>query len=292
MVHTKCTARVYQSKLIFPLFYVDRLPRLATFKHCDTTKEGGGIGNGEQVWHATLQFRNHTQSSDLSIVLNFFKRAVGINNGRLKNLVDSGLAFLITEFHGLTDIVFENPQGIGYSEPLTPGTWSIFPPMGINFYPLNANGIFVPDETTIHGRPLAPIKFTVSNGYVTDVEAGAESDVAAVDSYANGKYYLRHSVIGLNPKTRTFNAPQFERERAAGMAYLGVDGTGPDGIIDRNKAGRAHLDAIFDTPNIYIDDKIMVDRRKLLILEDEELLELAKEYGEPRRILAQNPFIW
>ena len=191
-----------------------------------------------------------------------------------------------------TDIVFENPQGIGYSEPLTPGTWSIFPPMGINFYPLNANGIFVPDETTIHGRPLAPIKFTVSNGYVTDVEAGAESDVAAVDSYANGKYYLRHTVIGLNPKTRTFNAPQFERERAAGMAYLGVDGTGPDGIIDRNKAGRAHLDAIFDTPTVYIDDKIMVDRRKLLILEDEELLELAKQYGEPRRILAQNPFIW
>ena len=164
--------------------------------------------------------------------------------------------------------------------------------MGINFYPLSAKGVFVPDETTIHGRPLAPIKFTVSDGFVTDVQAGAEADVAAVESYANGRYYLRHSVIGLNPKTRIANAPQFERERAAGTSYLGIDGTGPDGVIDRNKAGRAHLDAIFDTPSVYIDGELLVNRRRLLLLEDADLLEFARQFGDPQRILAQNPFIW
>ena len=191
-----------------------------------------------------------------------------------------------------TDIVFEDPQGIVYNQPLMPGSWGIFPPNGINFYPRAANGILVPDETSLHGRPSGPIKFTVSGGYVTDVQAAAQSDVATVEAFANGKYYLRHTLIGLNPKARTVNAPQFERERAAGTTYLGLDGTEDSAVADLSKPGHAHLDMIFDTPTVYVDDKLMVERRRLLILEDEELLKLAGNYGEPRRILAQNPFLW
>ena len=88
------------------------------------------------------------------------------------------------------------------------------------------------------------------------------------------------------------NAPQFERERAAGTSYLGIDGTGPKGEADLQAPGFAHLDVIFDTPTVYFDDEVVVDRRKLLVLEDEDIRKLASKYGDPRRVLAQNSFIW
>jgi hypothetical protein len=191
-----------------------------------------------------------------------------------------------------TDIVFDGPQGIGSSQPLQRGTWSVFPPMGINFYPDDTNGVFVIEESTITGRPLSPIAVTMKDNLVATVEGGAAADRASIEAFSTGPYYMRHAVVGLNPKIRMVNAPQFERERAAGTAYLGIDGTDADGNIDRTKPGLAHLDVIFDTPTVYVDGELMVKDRRLLLLEDEELMEFAQQYGEPRRILAQNPFIW
>lgn len=190
-----------------------------------------------------------------------------------------------------TDLTFDDPKGYTSIAPMQPGSWSIFPPMGINFYPENSNGVIVFDESTLHGRPAAPIKLYIENNFVSKVEAGALADAATIDAFSNGRYYMRHSVVGLNPKTRMSNAPQFERERAAGTCYLGVDGT-PEGDIDRSKPGFAHLDVIFDTPTVYVDDQLMVDRRKLLLLDDPTLHEVARKYGDPKRILAQNPFLW
>jgi leucyl aminopeptidase (aminopeptidase T) len=200
---------------------------------------------------------------------------------KVRYLTDSG-----------TDMVFEGIQGLTYSRPLTKGKWSIFPQMGINFYPETSNGVFVFDESTLTGRPRQAIKITVKDNYATAVEAGARADQEIIERFANGRYYVRHTVIGLNPKTRMNNAPQFERERAAGTAYLGIDGTGPGGVADLSAPGFSHLDVIFDTPTVYVDDEMVVDRRKLLILDDPELTEIASRYGDPQRILAQNPFIW
>lgn len=191
-----------------------------------------------------------------------------------------------------TDVTFEGPQGVSFTKPLKPGSWGIFPPMGINFYPKNSNGTIVFDESTLTGRPLASVRIRLKDNYVSAVECDSRADEATIQAFANGRYYMRHAVIGLNPKVRMVNAPQFERERAAGTAYLGLDGTGPEGVIDRSRAGHAHLDVIFDTPTVYVDGKMMVDRRRLLILDDPGLHEAAKAYGDPARILAQNPFIW
>jgi len=190
-----------------------------------------------------------------------------------------------------TDLTFEGPQGYTTIAPMKPGSWSIFPPMGINFYPENSHGVIVFDESTLHGRPSAPIRLHIENNHVAKIEAGAEADVATIAAFSNGRYYMRHSVVGLNPKTRMSNAPQFERERAAGTCYLGVDGT-PEGKIDRSHPGYAHLDVIFDTPTVYVDDTLMVDRRKLLLLDDPTLHEVARRFGDPKRLLAQNPFLW
>jgi len=191
-----------------------------------------------------------------------------------------------------TDITFEGLQGIAHMTPLRTGSWGIFPSMGINFYPETSNGVFVFDEATLIGKPRQPVKITVKDNFVCGVEAGAKADADIIAAFSNGKYYVRHTVIGLNPKTRMNNAPQFERERAAGTSYLGIDGTGPDGEADLQAPGFAHLDVIFDTPTVYLDDEVVVDRRKLLVLEDEDIRKLASKYGDPRRVLAQNSFIW
>jgi hypothetical protein len=191
-----------------------------------------------------------------------------------------------------TDLVFRGLRGITFSRPLERGTWSIFPPMGINFYPEKADGVFVFDESTLTGRPRNSIKISVKNGLVTGVESETTADVHLIESFANGKYYVRHTVIGTNPKVRMNNAPQFERERAAGTAYLGIDGTGPSGEADLSAPGFSHLDVIFDTPTVYVDDEMVVDRRKLLVLQDKDLVKLAAQYGDPERVLMQNSFIW
>lgn len=191
-----------------------------------------------------------------------------------------------------TDLVFGGLRGITFSRPLQRGTWSIFPPMGINFYPEKADGVFVFDESTLTGKPRNPVKISVKGGYVTGVESETAADVDLIETFANGRYYVRHSVIGTNPKVRMNNAPQFERERAAGTTYLGIDGTGPSGEADLSAPGFSHLDVIFDTPTVYADDELIVDRRKLLVLQDPEVVKLAAEYGDPQRVLMQSSFIW
>ncbi len=191
-----------------------------------------------------------------------------------------------------TDVTFEGPQGVSYGKPLEPGNWAIFPPMGINFYPDNSHGVLVPDETALTGRLSSPIKFILENNFIVKVEGASGAERNAIETFCNGKYYLRHSVIGLNPKVRMVNAPEFERERAAGTTYLGIDGTGPSGQIDRTKPGYSHLDMIFDTPSVYVDGKEIVKDRRLLLLDDAELHEFAKSYGDPKRVLAQTPFLW
>jgi len=127
---------------------------------------------------------------------------------------------------------------------------------------------------------------------VTRIEGGSGAERDAINAFANGKYFIRHTVIGLNPKVRMVNSPEFERERAAGTTYLGLDGTGPSGQIDRTKPGFSHLDMIFDTPTVYVDGELLVKDRSLLILEDPELVEMASKYGDPKKVLAQNPFLW
>jgi 2,5-dihydroxypyridine 5,6-dioxygenase len=191
-----------------------------------------------------------------------------------------------------TDVTFEGPQGVSYGKPLEPGSWAIFPPMGINFYPDNSNGNLVPDETALTGRLSSPIKFTLENNFITKIEGASGAERNAIETFCNGRYYLRHSVIGLNPKARMVNSPEFERERAAGTTYLGIDGTGASGQIDRTRPGFSHLDMIFDTPSVYVDGKQIVKDRRLLLLEDPDLIESAKKFGDPKKVLVQTPFLW
>ncbi len=210
---------------------------------------------------------------------------------RARKLIENAQKIRILTDSG-SDLTFEGPKGVRYSMPLQPGTWDNFPPMGINQYPTKANGVIVFDESTITGKPSSPMKIDIEDNFATGIEGGSGAERNAIESFANGKLAVRHLMIGLNPKVRMVNAPQFERARAAGTAHLGLDGTGSSTTLDRSKPGFSHLDMIMDTPTIWVDEKLFVKDRRLLILDDPELIAIAKQYGDPKKVLAQNPFLW
>jgi 2,5-dihydroxypyridine 5,6-dioxygenase len=191
-----------------------------------------------------------------------------------------------------TNLEFVELTALVNSAPLVAGGWDVFPPIGINFLSKQTNGTLVFDESSITGVPTKSIVIDIRDNYVEKISGGVEAERDAIEAYANGRYFVRHAVIGLHPKIRTINAPQFERARAAGVAYVGLDGTGPSGKIDRTGPGFSHLDCILNTPSVFVDDEFLVKERKLLMLSDPEIVEMAKAYGDPRKLLAQNPFFW
>ena len=190
-----------------------------------------------------------------------------------------------------TDLVFESPRFGGNAFDPRPGTWSIFPVGGFNWYPDVSHGKFSLDESTLTGKSAGEIVITVEKGLVTNVQ-GRIPEVKAIEAFANGQYYMRHAHIGLNPKVRFEGTPQFEREKHAGVFYLGIDGTGSEGKIDRQAPGYSHLDCIIDNPTVYFDDRLIVKDRHLVALDDPEVREFAKKYGDPDRVLAQNHLVW
>ena len=191
-----------------------------------------------------------------------------------------------------TNLEFSNLAALTNSKPLADGDWDLFPPIGINFYSEVTNGTLYFDESTITGKSTRPFKMSIKDNLVQSIEGEVESEIDALRAFANGSYYVRHAVIGLHPKIRTMNVPQFELARAAGVVTVGLDGTGPSGKIERAGPGFSHLDCTLDTPTVTVDDEALVRNRRLLALDDRDIIEMAKSYGDPRKILAQNPFFW
>jgi hypothetical protein len=166
------------------------------------------------------------------------------------------------------------------------GTWSPFPYGGVNWYPGDAEGVVVVEESTVTGRPVAPLRIHLSGNRVVDVDGGPEA--ALLEAFSPSGYYLRHAFIGLNPKVRLGNAPQFEREKHAGAFYFGLDGLT---AADRAGPGYAHCDCQFDVPTITVDGKVVVDDGYLVALRNAALRETASRFGDPDRLLLPSAYL-
>lgn len=191
----------------------------------------------------------------------------------------------VTTAHG-TDVTFTDPRIDQDAGPMEPGMWRPWPLGGLNFYPGSTDGVLVIEESTITGVPAEPLRIHVRDNVVADLEGGEAAE--QVRRFGPDGYYLRHAFIGLNPKVRLDGAPQFEREKHAGTFYLGIDGLA-DGRPDPSGPGFAHVDCQFDRPTITVDDRLLVDRGRLLLLDDPAVLEAAAAYGDPGRLLDPNP---
>jgi hypothetical protein len=103
-------------------------------------------------------------------------------------------------------------------------------------------------------------------------------------------YYLRHALIGLNPKTRLAGGTQFEREKHAGAFYCGLDAL-RDGAPVTTTPGFAHCDCQIDRPTIHVDGEPFVEDGRLLLLDAPEIREVAARFGPPDVILDDNPLM-
>jgi 2,5-dihydroxypyridine 5,6-dioxygenase len=185
-----------------------------------------------------------------------------------------------------TDITFHEITPTPDEGPLEPGGWRPFPYGGVNFYPQSTDGVFVVEDSTVTGVPERPLRVTVEDNIVTDIDGGREAE--QLRTYGPQGYYMRHALVGLNPKVRIAGATQFEREKHAGAFYLGIDGL-TDGKPDPANPGYAHCDCQFDRPDVWVGDEQIVRDGNLLLLDDSEIREAAARFGPPEILLDANP---
>jgi hypothetical protein len=186
-----------------------------------------------------------------------------------------------------TDVTFRAFTTPGQpSAPLTTGMWRPFPYGGVNFYPEQTDGVAVIEESTVTGIPTERTTLELENNRVTGIHGSAAAELRR---YAPDGYYMRHALIGVNPRVRMAGGTQFEREKHAGAFYFGIDGLTPQGAVDRAAPGHAHCDCQFDQPTITLDGQPFVDNGYLLLLDDPEIRELAGKFGPADVLLDPNP---
>ncbi|MBI4199068.1 MAG: hypothetical protein HY535_01150, partial [Chloroflexi bacterium] len=181
---------------------------------------------------------------------------------------------------------------------LRKGFRSHFPPAVLGFVPIDGYGVFYPNETVITGPLTEPVKVTVEGRYITNIEGGEQAE--ALKAFINGPGKtpgpkpLVEAMWGLSPKARLHgaNATQVERERHAGTLHLGIatyQYQRPDlnltGWQETGDIWPSHVDCFLETPSMWFDGELLVDRRKLLLLEDPAIREMARQFGDPDELL-------
>jgi leucyl aminopeptidase (aminopeptidase T) len=182
------------------------------------------------------------------------------------------------------------------SAPLRPGEFLNFAGGfgGLCLWPdWTANGVVYFDTlTTFEGRNRTPLKWTVENGRVVDVE-GEQDRVdflkAAIAGGGQDADHFGEIMIGLCPTARLqfdsmFGGLYLETERHAGVMHCAV-GSSTD-LYD--EAGNPktpsvypsiHLDCMNLRPTIRIDGELSVDDGRLVVLDHPDVQALAAEHG-------------
>jgi hypothetical protein len=186
-----------------------------------------------------------------------------------------------------TDLTFKGLTLTPDDGPLVPGGWRPFPYGGVNFYPSGCDGVFVVEDSTVTGIPEERLAVTVADNIVVDIDGGIAAEHLA--RFGPAGYYMRHALLGLNPKVRLAGGSQFEREKHAGAFYLGIDGLNADGIADPSQPGYAHCDCQFDRPTVSVGDQVLSRAGRLTALDEPEIREVAARFGPPDVILDDNP---
>ncbi|MFC4009828.1 hypothetical protein ACFOY2_21545 [Nonomuraea purpurea] len=187
-----------------------------------------------------------------------------------------------------TDVTFSGLAWDPDPGALRPGDWRPFPYGGANFWPRDTEGVIVVEDCTFTGVPEEPLRLTLENNLVRKIEGGMAAE--QLRRYAPDGYYMRHGLVGLNPKVRIAGGTQFEREKHAGAFYCGIDGL-TNGAPIKSGPGFAHCDCQVDRPTVLVDGEPFIERGRLLMLDDPDIREVAARFGPPDVILDDNPLM-
>ena len=172
------------------------------------------------------------------------------------------------------------------------GDFSMFPLGCFGVYPENpANGLVVCDALLgVKGLLKEPVRLTIENHWLTKIEGGEEAKWfrSLIDEKKrqgiNGADYFVEIMWGLNPKASIERGLEYlhlregELTRRAGTIHFGV------GI----SAKGFHWDGVLVRPfSMYVDGEPIIENGRLLALDDPDVRTLAKEFGDPDKILME-----
>ena len=189
------------------------------------------------------------------------------------------------------------PQGIdGVPAPPTPklGQFTMFPPGVFGIMPRHpSNGLIVYDALLgFKGLCKQPVKVTIEDGWVANIEGGEEAKwfeelinekkkegISTADSF-------QEVMWGLNPKASIERGLEIthlregELTRRAGTLHFGI-GVGSRGF---------HWDGILIKPfTVYADNEVIIENGRLKALDDPEIREIARKFGDPDKLLTELP---
>lgn len=129
----------------------------------------------------------------------------------------------------------------------------------------SANGIFVVDGSMsgIGVIGMQPIKIEVKKGYAAKITGGAKAKklVKLLDEHGKKARNIAELGIGANDKAR-LNGNLLEDEKVLGTVHLALG----NNITMGGKVNvPIHLDGVIKKPTVYFDDKIVMQKGKLLM---------------------------
>lgn len=196
----------------------------------------------------------------------------------------------------LTAEVFRMQTGTdGYIKPLAPGEFHVFPSGVVGFVPpLNVNGKAVFEAYTAFGRLSQPVTFHIKDAYVTRIQGGweAEEIEARIEGAVNGNHVCE-IMWGIVPKNNVDLATRpisMESERSPKTLHIGLGDVKLNGGPKRASGvgphwTTLHQDGYMLYPTLVVGDETVQDHGHLTALDDREILELARRYGDPKEVL-------
>lgn len=188
---------------------------------------------------------------------------------KLKKILENGDKVKVMTEKG-TDIEFTvkgrkigNDNGI-YDEK---GKWGNLPAGEVGFAPLenNATGVFVADISIGGiGKVDKPVKITVKEGYAVKIEGDITADKLKDNIKGLGKEAtnIAELGIGINDKAKAIGVV-LEDEKALGTAHIAI---GDNFSLGGNIKAPCHIDCVFSNPTIFVDNKKIMEKGKLLPL--------------------------
>ncbi|MBD3313958.1 aminopeptidase [Candidatus Woesearchaeota archaeon] len=125
-------------------------------------------------------------------------------------------------------------------------------------------GTFVVDASFgIEGKVDKPVKVTVKDGYAVRIQGGKTAAELRKILKKCGKnaYNIAEVGIGTNPYSR-ISGIVLEDEKVLGTAHIAL---GNSKGMGGPTYAPCHLDGVFRKPTIYLDDRIVMDKGKLVI---------------------------
>lgn len=194
-------------------------------------------------------------------------------------------------------------------EPLDAGSWAgrrprVMHRAGFGAFVVTMGDLQYTTTGTLHvdasnylGETPEPLELTFADGRCTAIEGGELAQQTwdtAVAQNRNGDR-VRELAIAIHPKSNR-EMPKYDPDIPVPVApiprfshgdfWIALGGDTGVGGVDPGSENATALFAMTKSTTVTVDDEVILDRGRLLILDDPELREFAAQYGDPDYLLS------